>query len=73
LRDLVRREGHDPDASCGREDEAVRRCLLSGLFMNTAVIQADGSYRQTAGTLVSGKAGEAAPAEKERGGRRKQG
>lgn len=30
----------------------VGRSLLQGLFMNTAVIQADGSYRQTAGSLT---------------------
>lgn len=40
--------------SCGSETELVLRCLLAGLFMNTAVVQADGTYRQTAGNLVSG-------------------
>ncbi|BEI79528.1 hypothetical protein CcaverHIS002_0100570 [Cutaneotrichosporon cavernicola] len=37
---------------CGAETAAVGAALLAGLFMNTAVIQADGSYRQTAGALV---------------------
>lgn len=53
LRELVKREGHHPDESCGREYDVVRRCLLAGLFMNTAVIQSDKTFRQTAGTLVS--------------------
>ncbi|BEJ16545.1 hypothetical protein CspHIS471_0511500 [Cutaneotrichosporon sp. HIS471] len=52
LRDLATRFGRDPNASCGAETAAVGAALLAGLFMNTAVIQADGSYRQTAGALV---------------------
>ncbi|GMK55052.1 hypothetical protein CspeluHIS016_0201080 [Cutaneotrichosporon spelunceum] len=52
LRDLAARFGRDPNASCGAEVAAVGAALLAGLFMNTAVIQADGSYRQTAGALV---------------------
>ncbi|RXK41757.1 ATP-dependent RNA helicase prh1 [Tremella mesenterica] len=51
LRELVRREGHDPDVTCGGETEKVGKALIRGLFMNTAVIQPDGSYRQTAGSL----------------------
>ena len=52
LQELVRREGKDPNSSCGSETEVVARCMLRGLFMNTAIIQSDGSYRQTAGSLV---------------------
>lgn len=52
LRELAERDGKDWKVSCGSEAELVIRCLLQGLFMNTAVIQADGSYRQTAGSLV---------------------
>ncbi|CAK9783990.1 P-loop containing nucleoside triphosphate hydrolase protein [Cutaneotrichosporon oleaginosum] len=50
LRDLAIRFGRDPE-SCA-EPGAVGAALLAGLFMNTAVIQADGSYKQTAGALV---------------------
>lgn len=53
LYELARREGVDPTSSCGGEMEKVAKCLLSGLYMNTAVIQSDGTYRQTAGSLVS--------------------
>ncbi|ORY35839.1 P-loop containing nucleoside triphosphate hydrolase protein [Naematelia encephala] len=49
LRELAEREGRDWRVSCGNETEVVVRSLLQGLFMNTAVIQSDGSYRQTAG------------------------
>jgi ATP-dependent RNA helicase DHX33 len=52
LRELVKRHGNDPDLSAGDDTEKVRRCLLAGLFMNTAVIQSDGTYRQAAGNLV---------------------
>lgn len=52
LRDLAEREGKDWKVSCESEMEVVVRSLLQGLFMNTAIIQADGSYRQTAGNLV---------------------
>lgn len=44
--------GVDGTAS-GVDNSVVIRALLQGLFMNTAVIQADGSYRQSAGSLVS--------------------
>jgi HrpA-like RNA helicase len=53
LRELARRDGVDPGLTCGSESEVVGRCLLRGLFMNTAIVQSDGSYRQTAGSLVS--------------------
>lgn len=52
LRTLAPRFGRDPTTSCGADTSSVTRALLQGLFMNTAVIQADGSYRQTAGALV---------------------
>ena len=52
LRELVKRHGHDPDLSAGQDTDKVRRCLLAGMFMNTAVIQSDGTYRQAAGSLV---------------------
>lgn len=52
LRQLAERHGKDWRVSCGNETGIVMRALLQGLFMNTAVIQADGSYRQTAGSLV---------------------
>jgi len=52
LKELARRDGKDPNISCGSEMELVGRCLLRGLFMNTAIVQSDGSYRQTAGSLV---------------------
>jgi ATP-dependent RNA helicase DHX33 len=51
LRELAARHGRDYAASCGSEYSAVGRALLQGLFMNTAVIQSDGSYRQAAGSL----------------------
>jgi ATP-dependent RNA helicase DHX33 len=51
LRELAARHGQDFRTSCGGEYAAVGRALLQGLFMNTAVIQADGSYRQAAGSL----------------------
>lgn len=53
LVELVKREGKDASVTCGSEMEVVSRCLLRGLFMNTAIIQSDGTYRQTAGSLVS--------------------
>ncbi|WVQ95704.1 hypothetical protein IAU59_002803 [Kwoniella sp. CBS 9459] len=52
LRELCEKAGHDWRVSAGSESAGVLRALLSGLFMNTAVIQADGSYRQTAGSLT---------------------
>jgi hypothetical protein len=56
LRELVERQGKDwrvGKAEGGGEMEGVRKSLLQGLFMNTAVIQPDGSYKQTAGSMVS--------------------
>lgn len=55
LRELSERLGKDWKSSCGSEWGLIGKSLLQGLFMNTAVIQADGSYRQTAGSLVSWK------------------
>ncbi|OCF33609.1 ATP-dependent RNA helicase prh1 [Kwoniella heveanensis BCC8398] len=52
LRELCEKAGKDWRVSAGSESAGVLRALLSGLFMNTAVIQADGSYRQTAGSLT---------------------
>ena len=54
LRDLATRDGRRWDVSCGGETSLVMRSLLMGMFMNTAVIQADGTYKQTTGSLVSG-------------------
>ena len=53
LRDLAGKHGKDWKVSAGMDTGVVVRALLQGLFMNTAVIQADGTYRQTAGSLVS--------------------
>ncbi|TXT06105.1 hypothetical protein VHUM_03578 [Vanrija humicola] len=52
LRMLAARHGADPATSCAGDFSLVGRALLQGLFMNTAVIQADGSYRQTVGSLT---------------------
>ena len=53
LIELAIRDGRRPEVTCGTETSLVIRALLRGLFMNTAVVQADGTYRQTAGSLVS--------------------
>lgn len=53
LRDLVHRQGKDWGVSCGSDTQVVLRSLLQGLYMNTAMIQADGTYKQTLGGLVS--------------------
>lgn len=45
--------GIDPEASCGDQSEKVLRCLLRGFFQHTAIIQPDGTYRQTFGRMVS--------------------
>ncbi|KAK8850372.1 hypothetical protein IAR55_004290 [Kwoniella newhampshirensis] len=52
LRELCEKTGKEWMTTCGSETGSVMRSLLMGLFMNTAVIQADGSYRQTAGSLT---------------------
>ncbi|WWC65451.1 uncharacterized protein I303_108069 [Kwoniella dejecticola CBS 10117] len=54
LRELVKRNGIDWEVStCNTSDSApIMKSLLHGLFMNTAVIQADGSYKQTTGSLT---------------------
>eukprot|EP00474_Spongospora_subterranea_P002014 CRZ02472.1 hypothetical protein [Spongospora subterranea] len=41
----VRSSGHLSDDLSPEADEYVRRCLASGLFLNSAVLQADGTYR----------------------------
>lgn len=53
LRGLAQKDGKDWKITCGSEVEVVTKSLLAGLFMNTAVIQSDGTYRQAAGNLVS--------------------
>ena len=53
LQELSEKNGKDWKVAGGVEGGNVVRALLQGLFMNTAVIQADGTYRQTAGSLVS--------------------
>ena len=52
LRELAQRDKRNWTVSCGGQTDLVVRALLQGLFMNTAVVQADGTYRQTAGSLV---------------------
>lgn len=52
LQELAEKNGKNWKVSGGVESGNVVRALLQGLFMNTAVIQADGTYRQTAGSLV---------------------
>lgn len=53
LRELAEKDGKDWKISCGSETTSAIRSLLAGLFMNTAVIQSDGTFRQAAGNLVS--------------------
>ncbi|WWC72372.1 uncharacterized protein I206_106334 [Kwoniella pini CBS 10737] len=54
LRELVIRNGKQWETStCNTSDSSpIMKSLLHGLFMNTAVIQADGSYKQTTGSLT---------------------
>nr|XP_019051332.1 ATP-dependent RNA helicase prh1 [Kwoniella bestiolae CBS 10118]OCF30262.1 ATP-dependent RNA helicase prh1 [Kwoniella bestiolae CBS 10118] len=58
LRELSERYGRDwkvsssSTAQGGHDSSPILRSLLAGLFMNSAVIQADGSYKQTAGSLT---------------------
>ncbi|OCF58409.1 ATP-dependent RNA helicase prh1 [Kwoniella mangroviensis CBS 10435] len=56
LRELSTRYGQDWKVSTsstnGDDSSPIVRSLLMGLFMNSAVIQADGSYKQTAGSLT---------------------
>lgn len=52
LRELVSRDGQDWSVSCGTDYDLVLRCLVQGLYMNTALVQPDGSYKQTVGSLV---------------------
>ena len=42
----------DPEVSCGTDYEPLLKCILSGLFLNTAVIQPDNSYRTLVGNQV---------------------
>ncbi|KAJ9125209.1 hypothetical protein QFC22_000163 [Naganishia vaughanmartiniae] len=51
LRQLAQQQGHDPDVSAGEDSDKVLRCLLHGLFLNTARIQPDKrGYRQVVGS-----------------------
>lgn len=50
LRQLAQRHGQ-AITSCHSELAPISHALLQGLFMNTAVIQADGTYKQTVGSL----------------------
>ncbi|EKD05105.1 ATP-dependent RNA helicase prh1 [Trichosporon asahii var. asahii CBS 8904] len=50
LRQLAVRHGQTI-TSCHSELAPISHALLQGLFMNTAVIQADGTYKQTVGSL----------------------
>lgn len=50
LRQLAQRHGQAV-TSCHSELAPISHALLQGLFMNTAVIQADGTYKQTVGSL----------------------
>jgi HrpA-like RNA helicase len=56
LRELVERQGKEwrtgEEGGEGGMDSVVKS-LLQGSFMNTAIIQPDGSYKQTAGNMVS--------------------
>ncbi|RUS32656.1 P-loop containing nucleoside triphosphate hydrolase protein [Jimgerdemannia flammicorona] len=38
-----------PTTTCGSDLDAVLRCFLAGFFVNTALIQPDGSYRSVVG------------------------
>ncbi|KDQ06599.1 hypothetical protein BOTBODRAFT_49315 [Botryobasidium botryosum FD-172 SS1] len=42
-------EGMDRKVSCGDDEDAILKSLLLGFFQNTAMIQPDGTYRQTLG------------------------
>eukprot|EP00047_Mylnosiga_fluctuans_P021814 m.109410 g.109410 ORF g.109410 m.109410 type:complete len:676 (+) comp9039_c1_seq2:13-2040(+) len=44
LRELCQR-ADVPLASCGSDTEAYRRCLLTGMFHNVALLQQDGQYK----------------------------
>lgn len=50
LRQLAQRHGQTI-TSCHSDLAPISHALLQGLFMNTAVIQADGTYKQTVGSL----------------------
>ncbi|WWC92077.1 uncharacterized protein L201_007031 [Kwoniella dendrophila CBS 6074] len=54
LRELSERNGKQVSSSVSSSGDSspILKSLLQGLFMNTAVIQADGSYKQTTGSLT---------------------
>ena len=52
LKETCRRVGIDPNVTCGEETDAVLKSLLMGIFQNCAILQPDGTYRQTLGRLV---------------------
>jgi ATP-dependent RNA helicase DHX33 len=52
LKETCRRVDIDPDATCGEGTDAVLKSLLMGIFQNCAILQPDGTYRQTLGRLV---------------------
>ena len=47
-----RRQGMDPDASCGANAEPILRCIHLGLVHHTALLQPDRSYKQVMGQSV---------------------
>ncbi|KAJ3027678.1 putative ATP-dependent RNA helicase dhr2, partial [Rhizophlyctis rosea] len=49
LTTFCEKQSIDPEVSCGTDYEPLLKCLLSGLFLNTAVIQPDNSYRTLVG------------------------
>lgn len=47
-----RRQGIDPDVSCGDQEEPVLRCMHDGLVHQTALLRPDKSYKQVMGQSV---------------------
>jgi HrpA-like RNA helicase len=43
----------DWQSSCGYDEEPILRSLFSGLMQNSALLQSDGTYKQTMGRSVS--------------------
>ncbi|KAH7098988.1 P-loop containing nucleoside triphosphate hydrolase protein [Auriculariales sp. MPI-PUGE-AT-0066] len=41
--------GLDPHVSCRDDSDPVLRCVIRGSFLNSAMLQPDGSYKQTVG------------------------
>lgn len=52
MRGICEKEGVDWRTTCGDDSEPVLRCLVDGLFTNTAILR-DGEYKQTVGNSVS--------------------